>query len=976
MKKAQYVQAAALSLVIMGSLSFVSKTIVQNNRSLMAQAASVGSPAFVQGKLNKVWNGSSVDLTFDTNVSAGNLIAVSTKWESSSVSLNSITASCVSGNLTLVDNPIIYDSAKVVAQGYGVVSSSGSCTITANFSGPAGGWDAIVAHEVSGVNTLDGHSFNKQDDVSGTDAITSGNITTTAAGDYIFGVVWEGGANGPTYTAGMGYTKRVSGDGATGAVATEDKIQTTAGSLAATFTQNYNWADAITSIMAFRAGSGGGTPPPPPPESFTLTVSRSGTGSGSVTGTGISCGSDCSESYSTATNITLTALASSGSTFAGWNGGSCSGTGTCTVTISANTAISATFTQNVNTPPPVTGTCSGSPLSNGLIPSCRTIDWSQSGIPGEIPSRTTVCASIPAGASQTTIQNALNACPANQVVQLATGTYSISTLTIPSNVTLRGAGPQKTILNSTGPGRGVLVFGAGRTPQISSSVSIAGGAKTGSRSLTLASTQGISPGMYLMVTQLNDPEYVSITTNNGTCSWCDGGIGWNGSRVQGQIVEVTSVSGTSVGVSPGLYMDYKLTPLATPFSAGGKYIGVEDLQVYMNNKGYTTNFLLEGTAYSWIKNVESNYTDGDHAQILWGYRNEIRDSYFHDSYFHTPGSTDADVFVANKTSGTLIENNTLRRLHASIMLNWGAAGNVIAYNYMDNNFDSSGYNTLFTGISLHGAHPMFNLIEGNISPKLEADYYWGSSSHTTVFRNWFKGAAKIIPPLTGRAVEDTANSYWASQALAGIDLSQTTRYYNLLGNIIGSDWQKTLGKWTQQVVYPQQRSYYTSNNPYGYSFGFGSLSDQGTDSGNTSLPYSTSIIHGDYDYVKNTFRWDPTITNQTLPSSLYLSSKPAWFGTLSWPAFGPNITNAVGDIPAKYCFDNQKMPNCFVSSGTSIQPAIVGDFDGDGKVNVLDFSYMNSVWNTSDSKADLNKDTKVNTLDVSIMVKNWTPIGF
>jgi hypothetical protein len=53
-----------------------------------------------------------------------------------------------------------------------------------------------------------------------------------------------------------------------------------------------------------------------------------------------------------------------------------------------------------------------------------------------------------------------------------------------------------------------------------------------------------------------------------------------------------------------------------------------------------------------------------------------------------------------------------------------------------------------------------------------------------------------------------------------------------------------------------------------------------------------------------------------------------------------------------------------------------GDFDGDGIINTLDYSYMNSVWNTSDAKADLNKDGKVNTLDFAIMVKNWTPIGF
>jgi hypothetical protein len=53
-----------------------------------------------------------------------------------------------------------------------------------------------------------------------------------------------------------------------------------------------------------------------------------------------------------------------------------------------------------------------------------------------------------------------------------------------------------------------------------------------------------------------------------------------------------------------------------------------------------------------------------------------------------------------------------------------------------------------------------------------------------------------------------------------------------------------------------------------------------------------------------------------------------------------------------------------------------GDFDGNGDVNTLDSSYMNSKWNTNDAKADLNKDGVVNTLDYAIMVKNWTPLGF
>lgn len=558
-----------------------------------------------------------------------------------------------------------------------------------------------------------------------------------------------------------------------------------------------------------------------------------------------------------------------------------------------------------------------------ILPAERSADWTLAGVPGGIPNRTTICASIAAGASTSTIQSALNNCPANQVVKLAAGTYNISGgLTIPSNVVLRGAGPQQTILNASGSSNGFIRFGNGATPYAGASTSITGGTAAKSTSITVASTSGISVGSHLMITQLNDSSYVSITTTNGTCTWCDGGIGWNGARVQGQIVEVTSVTGNTVSFSPALFVAYTRTPLATPIAMGARNAGVEDLQVYMNNTGFTANFRMEGVANSWIKNVQSNFTDGDHVQMHWSYRNEIRDSWFHDGFTHSPGQTESSVFIANKSTGVLVENNVLRRLHAGVMLNWGVAGSVIAYNYFDGNFDTAGYNTLFPSISLHGAHPMFNLIEGNIGAKLDADFYWGSSSHNAVVRNWFKGASQIWGPLSGRGTEQTSSAYWASQALAAVDLSQTARYFSLVGNVIGSDWQKsTIRKWTPMTVAPQSRSYYTSNNPYGYSFGYANLSDGGDNSGNTSLPYTTALLHGEYDFVTGQFRWDSSISSKSVPASYYRAARPAWFGSMAWPAFGPDLANPatalVGNIPAKACFDEGKMPNCRASTTSS-----------------------------------------------------------
>jgi hypothetical protein len=40
---------------------------------------------------------------------------------------------------------------------------------------------------------------------------------------------------------------------------------------------------------------------------------------------------------------------------------------------------------------------------------------------------------------------------------------------------------------------------------------------------------------------------------------------------------------------------------------------------------------------------------------------------------------------------------------------------------------------------------------------------------------------------------------------------------------------------------------------------------------------ATTLRHGNFDHLTNTVKWDPAIPNRTLPDSLYLSGKPAFF---------------------------------------------------------------------------------------------------
>ncbi len=551
-----------------------------------------------------------------------------------------------------------------------------------------------------------------------------------------------------------------------------------------------------------------------------------------------------------------------------------------------------------------------------VLPAARRIDWSASGIPGGIPHRTTVCGDVVTGYgakgddatdNRAAFQQALDACAAGQVVTVPAGIFRIKgSLSMPSNVTLRGAGPA-TVIKSVGTGEALFIFGADAVQYDPSSIStaISSGATAGSQSLVVASNTGITVGSYLVITELNDPSFVSIQgTLNGPATWVDS---WTtqGTRARGQIVEVTSVSGTTIGITPGLYSAYTRTPWATRFSAGVKWAGVERLKTFATNSGTNRNFLFQKAAYSWVTEVESDSTDGDHVTIDWSYRCEIRKNHFHDAFIHEAGQFDNMVGLRNKTSATLVIDNIIRRLHVAVMTEWGAAGNVIAYNYDRENFDAAtaaGNRWLPVSMnSNHGAHPQFNLFEGNVSQKFQADAYWGSSSHCTVFRNWFSGTGTTNPPYTGRGPVDTGTTATLIQANRAIDVWELQSMHSLLGNIVGSAPLVTRGL-VRRVTEPASRGY--DNPPVCFSYGYTSESDSGGTSAKTS-PTTTLIEHGNFDFATNAVVWDSTNADHALPDSLFLSAKPAWFGSLKWPPVDP-ITGAVSEtmIPAGYRFVN------------------------------------------------------------------------
>jgi hypothetical protein len=65
---------------------------------------------------------------------------------------------------------------------------------------------------------------------------------------------------------------------------------------------------------------------------------------------------------------------------------------------------------------------------------------------------------------------------------------------------------------------------------------------------------------------------------------------------------------------------------------------------------------------------------------------------------------------------------------------------------------------------------------------------------------------------------------------------------------------------------------------------------------------ATLIRGGNYDYVTRTVHWEKLV-EQELPKSLYLTSKPPFFGEHVWPWVDPTGPTKLHTLPARARFD-------------------------------------------------------------------------
>jgi hypothetical protein len=561
----------------------------------------------------------------------------------------------------------------------------------------------------------------------------------------------------------------------------------------------------------------------------------------------------------------------------------------------------------------------GQPWS-GILSPVRAVDWSGAGVQGGIVDRTTVYQTLSPGVTADQINAAITACPEGQVVFLAAGTYNLSSgIVLKSNVTVRGAGADKTFLvfsgvNACFGGYSVVCFTVenhvwGGDPDAlpggsNAAVWTAGFARgTTQITLTRVGSSGLAVGQYIMLDQANlaadNGEFFVCDNTNFPCSLQGG----NGGRVmngiqhgQTQIVKITAINGSTYTITPGLYAPNWSATL----SPGAwwvhmiQFAGLEDVSLdHSNAAGEINGISMYGAINCWVRGIRSIRPNRNHVQFCVSAHNTVADCYFNGTQHGVSESYGVETYLG---SDNLVVNNIFQQVTAPQLLQLGV-GNVVAFNFSIKDSEVASADFLYGSATDHNEGNEYDLLEGNDGSMFGADLFHGTGGLNTLFRNRFTGweAGKL-------------------NNLIPVRLDSYKRYCNVVGNVLG-----TAGITTQ----------YQTPAPYGsgsvYSLG------NGNSEGAVTVPadpmVATTLMRwGNYDVVNDSARWEasevpsgiakyanPVPANKTLPASFFLSAKPSWWPSgIAWPPIGPDVTGGTlaglaghaHQIPACNCYAN------------------------------------------------------------------------
>ena len=560
------------------------------------------------------------------------------------------------------------------------------------------------------------------------------------------------------------------------------------------------------------------------------------------------------------------------------------------------------------------------------------------------------------------INSAIASCPKGSIVQLGAGTFVMGqghNVSLDHGVVLRGAAAGLTILKNPlngpatdanfsapdttpivimGPGRWVNPDGDSRCQGLTAYQTaymqlLTQDAAKGTTSVTVGNASIFKAGQFVLLDETSNASWQPDVSGISTSIWAtaDYAVQWNlhnpaagddldfasvtpsaannfsgigngqdaacwfgrQDRPQNEIKEIASVSGNTVTFTSPLHKSYRTANHAelttyTGSNAHLTYVGIENLSIVGRGDGCLN---INNVAYGWAKNIEASGCYGDAVGFSNDFRVELRDSYIHDEAWPEPGGGGYAISISGASSELLLENNISIRANKVMVGRSSGSGSVVAYNYMDDGYIHTDESWIEIGLNashMVGSHHI--LFEGNQSFNMDSDDTHGNATYITYFRNWATTLrAKFTAAITGDTVDDVNAQSGPKRAAGAMRYSIDMSY---VGNVLGMP-----GVTTAANGYVDECDTLLNGSNTIWMLGWNDVQPYTVDPNVTA----TAIRDGNWDWFLEQQTW-LTGAAATLPDSLYLSSKPAFFGANTWPWVDPS-TGTVHTLPAKARLD-------------------------------------------------------------------------
>ncbi|MFP4527068.1 MAG: glycosyl hydrolase family 28-related protein [Candidatus Kapaibacterium sp.] len=322
-----------------------------------------------------------------------------------------------------------------------------------------------------------------------------------------------------------------------------------------------------------------------------------------------------------------------------------------------------------------------------------------------------------------TLNNLIDFVDTPATILLPPGDYKFEyPIAMRSGVSICGSGHSETRLVFDSENHDHLIKFNGRLRR--DTFALAESARRGDSMIYLINTTNLTPGYYYLSDDDSDKIHSSWARNS-----------------TGQIIEIQQIADSRAEITGALRRDYPIdyTPALIPLEP------IENVRI----KGFTlinsspsgmlvSNIYMSCAVNCEVSCIESRMCNFAHADIRMSQRIYLHDNYFHDAFSFGGGGRAYGVALQFGSGECLIEDNIFRRLRHSVLLQSGANGNVIAFNYSREPYwtevalpeNSAG------DLVLHGNYPYLNLFEHNIIQNIVIDDSHGiNGPFNTFFRN-------------------------------------------------------------------------------------------------------------------------------------------------------------------------------------------------------------------------------------------------